>query len=191
MRSLKDEGPGGTLSRTFVKYAVGCAFDPSQTFTFRWSGGTEEYKGALGLAPEWADGPLSPAKQRWVSACIAARTNRLGVPVMISMRSPAPPGLAAGEGERRAFSHKEGAFWGNLFEERPALYACHVPESIEHARSKGRSCATGLDTGSGVAGCGLIQPMGDCSSICTSAGDPEMGYVACGGSTEVITTFVD
>lgn len=191
LRSLRDEGPAGTRSRAFVKYAVGCAFDASQTFTLRWSGGTEEYRGALGLAPEWAEGPLSPTKQRWVSACIAARANRLGLPVTISMRSPASAGLVADLEERRAFSYKEGAFWGNLFGERPALYACHVPSNAERVRAKDRSCATGLATASGPLGCGIIQPLGDCASLCTAADDPETGYTSCGGSSEVITTFVD
>ncbi|WP_438017889.1 hypothetical protein WMF18_01825 [Sorangium sp. So ce315] len=182
------------VSRDFIRYAIGCALDRAQAITLDGPGGArggEVHRGEVGLAPEWVDGPLSPVKQRWVSACIAARANRSGVPVMLSMRSQASAQLAAGPEERGAFATREGAFWGNLFSDTPALYTCHVPDSLERARARGRSCATGQDTGSGVVGCGIIQRTGDCASACSAAGDPAVGYAACNGSTEVITTFLE
>ncbi|WP_437734645.1 hypothetical protein [Sorangium sp. So ce1335] len=191
LRALRVQALEGAVSRDFIRYAVGCALDRSQAITLDGPGGAEEHRGAVGLAPEWADGPLSPVKQRWVSACIAARTNRSGAPVMVSMRSQASAQLGAGAEERGAFAVREGAFWGNLFSDTPALYTCHVPDNLERSRARSRSCATGHDTGAGVVGCGIIQRTGDCSSACSAAGDPAMGYAACSGSTEVITTFLE
>lgn len=190
LRALRIQALEGVVSRDFIRYAVGCALDRSQAITLDGPGG-EVHRGEVGLAPEWVDGPLSPVKQRWVSACIAARVNRSGVPVMISMRSQASAQLAAGPEERGAFATREGAFWGNLFSDTPALYTCHVPDNTERARARSRSCAAGHDTGAGVVGCGILQRTGDCASVCSAAGDPAMGYTACDGSTEVITTFLD
>lgn len=189
--ALKVQALGGVVSRDFLRYAIGCALDRSQAIKLDGPGGAEEYRGAVGLAPEWTEGPLSPAKQRWVSACVAARTNYFGVPVMLSMRAQASAQLAAGPEERSAFTGKEGAFWGNLFGETPALYTCHVPDNLERSRARSRACATGHDTGSGIVGCGIIQRTGDCSSVCSAAADPAMGYAACNGSREVITTFLE
>ncbi|WP_434045205.1 MULTISPECIES: hypothetical protein [Sorangium] len=191
LRALRVQALEGVVSRDFIRYAVGCALDRSQAIELDGPDGAEEHRGAVGLAPEWVDGPLSPVKQRWVSACVAARTNYFGVRVMLSMRSQGSAQLAAGPEERGAFASKEGAFWGNLFSDTPALYTCHVPDNLERSRARSRSCATGHDTGSTVVGCGIIQRTGDCSSVCSTAGDPAMGYAACNGSKEVITTFLD
>src|SRR5262245_8399808 len=39
LSAIKDPGTGGTLSRAFMKYAVGCAFTPTQSFSFLWTDG--------------------------------------------------------------------------------------------------------------------------------------------------------
>ena len=76
-------------------------------------------------------GTCDESCQRWVSACVLARTNAYGVHVEISMRAPddAPQAikdaLAVSDVERngdethRAYSLREGAYYGNLFATTP------------------------------------------------------------------------
>ena len=84
----------GMLSRQFMAYLVGCALRTDQSVQFDWTeaGQTQSatWQGWHGLCPEWADGPPSETCQRWVTACILARTNRWGTPVDISIRGNHP-----------------------------------------------------------------------------------------------------
>jgi alpha-tubulin suppressor-like RCC1 family protein len=69
--------------------------------------------------------------QRWISACVLARTNAYGVHVQISMRAPAnaPQAIrnalqpSAGDNdadsETKVFHTREGAYYGNIFETTP------------------------------------------------------------------------
>jgi hypothetical protein len=91
-------------------------------------------RGAIGVGIN-ADGTSWPASgtcdescQRWVSACVLARTNAYGVHVQISMRAPADApqaikdALRVGDGaggERESFSLREGAYYGNIFATTP------------------------------------------------------------------------
>jgi hypothetical protein len=89
--------------------------------------------------------------QRWVSACVLARTNAYGVHVTISMRAPAPadtppgheqqyaairnalatsPDVDGGDGggsEVSIFSIREGAYYGNIFATAPTPLVCSGP----------------------------------------------------------------
>jgi hypothetical protein len=95
-------------------------------------------RGAIGVGintdgSSWGEsGTCDESCQRWVSACVLARTNAYGVHVEISMRAPgvAPPGheaqfarirqaLAATPSEVAEFSLREGAFYGNIFASAP------------------------------------------------------------------------
>jgi hypothetical protein len=94
--------------------------------------------------------------QRWVSACVLARTNAYGVHVRISLRAPAdaPQGikdaLATTPDEVANYTLREGAYYGNIFgttpvnpapsptysgpaigpiAETPSFYACAGPAS--------------------------------------------------------------
>jgi hypothetical protein len=66
------------------------------------------------------------AEQRWLTACILARTNHFGHRIQISMRAARPPmpALEASWLERQAYPLFEGGFFGNLFAELPVAYAC-------------------------------------------------------------------
>ena len=86
-----------------------------------------------------ASGTCDESCQRWVSACVLARTNAYGVHVEISMRAPAdaPPAiqaaLSASDYERArcpagsesdihcGYTQREGAYYGNLFATTPVL----------------------------------------------------------------------
>jgi hypothetical protein len=94
-------------------------------------------RGAIGLGINhdgetwWGSGNCDESCQRWVSACVLARTNAYGVHVDISMRAPAnapqaiKDALAVSDLERNgdathvAYSLREGAFYGNIFATTP------------------------------------------------------------------------
>ena len=164
----------GELSRQLLKFTVGCALTPEQSFTLDWTGEmgeprTERYVGILGLAPSWVSGPLDTAGQRWVSACLAARTNRYGVTVMLSLRGNTAPLGPLTEEESTAYPHVEGAFWGNLFSATPYLHACYTKANADNSRAQSRDCAAG-QVGSGATGaveCANIAIVGECSDLCT------------------------
>ncbi len=80
----------------------------------------------MGLAPSWLDGGLSLSQQRWVSACILARTNYFGQPIEISMRADNSnfSALQTTADEQKDFTIFEGGFFGNIFLEQPVGYAC-------------------------------------------------------------------
>ncbi|WP_437810020.1 hypothetical protein [Sorangium sp. So ce1078] len=198
--ALQDPGEGGDLFRTLVKYTVSCALDASQAFSFSWTdaAGTthnEVYHGELGLADTWGDGPLGAGGKQVVSACLAARTNRYGVSVVISMRSHQDPlRHEVGREERDAYPHVEGAFWGDLFAETPYLRACYNEGSVETSRAAHRDCAAGSADGSGgVEPCGMIEIVGSCQDLCSKLHPPGQYYKDCqdpdsGKTRYVITT---
>lgn len=198
--SLTDPGERGDLARALVKYAVGCAFNGSQSFRFSWtdSGNTthdETYVGELGLATGWETSTLSTTGQRWVSACLASRVNYLGVSVMLSSRG-ANDGLATSSSELSSYTAQEGAFWGNLFDSPQTAFACDDVADDAHSRAADRFCAAGYDDGSGsLQSCGIIKRVGSCATACGSLGSSGY-YSSCspdGGqsfSSEVITVFL-
>jgi hypothetical protein len=90
----------------------------------------------------WNSGTCDESCQRWISACVLARTNAYGVHVQISMRAPAnaPQAIkdalavtdierngadagtdAGGDAGSPAFSLREGAYYGNIFATTPVL----------------------------------------------------------------------
>jgi hypothetical protein len=115
-------------ARDALKYVYECAKTPAQSKIIALEGVTLELHGLIGLAPE----PAQPGdecdeicQQRWVTACVLARTNAYGLPVDISMRAPddAPATVKAAlhvtDDERAAYPLREGAFYGNLFRQAP------------------------------------------------------------------------
>ncbi|WP_437722493.1 hypothetical protein [Sorangium sp. So ce861] len=198
--ALKAPGVGGELFRTLVKYTVSCAFNESQSFRFSWTdaaGAThnEVYPGHLGLADRWDRRPLDEDGKQMVSACLAAHTNRYGVSVLISMRSPQNPLRREVESDELAmYPHVEGAFWGNLFAETPYLRACYDDSSVEIARAARRDCAAGHPGADGdLEGCGLIEIVGSCQDHCGKLHRSGQYYKNCddpesGKTRYVITT---
>lgn len=112
--------------RQFLKYLVGCALPESVELYADIGGERFAFPGSLGLAPAWAERGLAETEQRWVSACILARTNLFGKTVPVSMRArvPAHPALETDSKERQTYTLPEGGFFGNLFAERPVAYVC-------------------------------------------------------------------
>lgn len=186
LAALQDPGPAGDLSRQHLLYAVGCAFDPTQSFSFSWtdSGGiirNEVYWGILGLVPTWASKQLNSSGQRYITACLAARVNRYGMTVNLSLRGPTGGLSLTSEEERAAFPRLEGAFWGNIYTATPSVHACHSTPDDENSRSHHRDCATGqLDANGTLVPCGIIQLAGDCSTACTTMNATNQFWSACG-----------
>lgn len=107
--------------REFVRYLADCALGAGVVAYADVAGQRHEFPGAMGLVPHWLHRPLTEAEQRWVSACILARTNYFGVEGKISLRADHSPypALATTDEERREFTLHEGDFFGNLFADPP------------------------------------------------------------------------
>jgi hypothetical protein len=200
MNAIQDPTSTGDLSRQLLQYTVGCAFNTSQSFSFSWTTSkgqvkNETYAGILGLAPSWVVKPLSGTDQEWVSACLASRVNWYGVSIMISSRAGHPGLNKSGMPEMAAYTHNEGAFWGNVFSSTPHAYACFYGPNQDYSRSQQRDCAAGhLQPGGNVVECGIIQIVGACENQCQSFNMVGQYYSGCSGpsgsSKAVITTFL-
>jgi hypothetical protein len=177
--------------RQLLQYIVGCALPEDVTLTVELKGRAYAFSGGSGLAPAWTERGLTLAEQRWVSACVFARTNHFGKQVVISLRSSAPAAksLHAPKTERRDFSLFEGGFFGNLFQERPVAYACTGDRSPERAADpilEDRVCTerSGASSPSGA-------PLTRCGFILTgSCDDPRSFRVGDQVFREVIYTYL-
>jgi hypothetical protein len=202
LNAIQDPGTRGTISRELLKYTVGCAMDTSQAFEFTWTdtlqvAHPERYTGLLGLAPEWYDNPLSNAKGRWISACLASRVNWYGAAVMISSRGSHQQLKHVDAVEHSTYPAFEGAFFGDAFASSPVYYACYDPTNVTHSRSLLRECASGHPNGTGgILECGPIHVLGPCENYCTSWNATEGFYEQCRASSgspwygEVVSTFL-
>jgi len=198
MAAIKDPTAAGDLSRELLQYAVGCAFDPTQSFSFSWTDGAsvihnETYWGLLVLAPDWVSQPLSSSHQRWVSACLISRVNYFGVSVIISARGPTGGLNVVDSTELSTYTMLEGAFWGNVFDPTPTAFSCHDAPNVDYARSKNRVCAAGYLEGGQIHACGIIQILGPCDVYC---GALNKHYKSCRDDTgiytnDIVTVFLD
>jgi hypothetical protein len=185
LAAITSTGIDGYLSRQLLAYTVGCALDGTQSFSFTWVDALGETQsvtdqGWIGLATDWADGPLGADEQTWVSACLAARVNFFGIEVQLSIRG-SDAVLATSPAEVSEFPYEEGAFWGNLFTDSPAVYACDDVADDANSRSQDRVCAAGYVTqNGGIESCGIIQRLGSCDTYCEPLiGDGGQYYPAC------------
>lgn len=134
-------------SRQTLKYLASCALPEDVVLTATHAGVDYEFPGGIGLAPGWQERGMGPEEQRWVSACMLARTNFYGVRVEISLRSDFPseaPGLRIWRDEDAAFTQEEGTFFGNLFAERPVAWVCgpaHDASARARIAARKRLCA--------------------------------------------------
>src|SRR5262245_4300462 len=153
--------------RMLVKYLASCALGKDVVLVVESAESKLEFPGAMALAPHWHERALSAEEERWVSACILARTNFYGTRVQISQRSPFPaqaPGLQWDEEESHRFPLEEATFFGNIFRgERPA-YVCG-PSLDEERQARvaahARICTLPLE-GREHTACGFIH-VGACT----------------------------
>jgi hypothetical protein len=186
--AIQASGTNGAYAREFVRYAVGCAFDATQTFAFSWTEGqtvhNEIYPGSLGLATSWATTPLTATQRAAVSACLLARVNYYGTTVVISLRGPQSGFNQSPPSEVETFSALEGAFWGDVFGTSPVTYSCHHGANITVSRAKSRVCAAGHLNGINVEDCGNIKIVGDCAMYCQTLLSGGTYFPACRSSLQ-------
>lgn len=202
LAALQDNGLLGSNTRMLYKYLVGCALDPNQSISFSWTDTQnvvhqEEFFGEIGLASSWKNSAINKPGRRSVSACMGARANYFGTHVMISLRGPQASIKQVSSSEQQAYPLEEGAFWGDLFDGTPQLYACRNSTNVANSRSKFRDCAAGYPVdGGGYLECSHITIVGDCDSLCAAldssnfyrprCDDDELGA----GTNDVVTVFL-
>ena len=148
--------------RQLLEYLISCALPAGVELSTDIDGEAVTFRGSFGLAPAWLKRPPSEREQRWVSACLLARTNYFGKSVEISMRAadPAPSALRTTLDERQSFTLFEGAFFGNLFQQPPVAYTCTGTRAAAEAADpilKDRVCTQASETGEAFSRCGFIR----------------------------------
>jgi hypothetical protein len=185
LTAIQDPSASGDLNRQFLKYTVGCAFTPAQSFGFTWTDSTgtvhnEVYYGELGLAPTWSIQPLDDVGQHLVTACLGARTNYYGVHVSISLRDDVDI-LTTTKDELSTYAYVEGAFWGNIFGSTPYVRSCYTSANVAHSRSDYRECAAGhVNTDGTISECPSIHIVGACTDVCKKLSKNGGYYTKCG-----------
>jgi hypothetical protein len=158
--------------RGLLKYLVRCALDATTEADLTLPGERLTFVGGVGLAPQWAERPLTLTEQRWVSACIFALTNKLGKTVRVDLRGAHPKIGAATDTqeEKSGYPLHEGGFFGNMFLSAPVAYVCEGADREmlrEFPIGKVRRCTqpSGKTTAGGqpLSECGFIMT-GPCSS---------------------------
>jgi hypothetical protein len=172
-------------------------------------GGAGDGGFGAGVGVGGGPGTCDETCQRWVSACLLARTNAYGAHVQISMRAPADApqavknALALGPTESADFPLREGAYYGNIFEtapvpptppdagytgpatgpvtQVPAFYACAGPESNVPEITK-RFCSSQGDQV-------VINVPGPCLTGTTTTGSTEPGTCAAQDTDSGSSTF--
>jgi hypothetical protein len=121
-----------------IAYLVECALEEGDDITVTGAAGTYVFAGGVGLAPEWKTGPCNDTCQQWVSACLLARTNESGADVMIFVQGAH---ASLGWGTDPEYPNYEGTFFGNVFVDPTAMYACRgTSAGTTAAMQQGRYC---------------------------------------------------
>jgi hypothetical protein len=178
--------------RDFLGYMIACALDNTQSITTTSGAFNYTFNGLHGFAPGWTSAGLSVSDQRWVTACILARSNLTGTVVQISMRGSNSV-LSSTTTELNGYKIEEGAFYGNIFSNTVVEAGCNgIQQAADDTYSTLplRQCAQPGSPNPGISPCGF-QYMDLCSIACTSL----TNYAGCadGNGTrynEVITTFL-
>ena len=143
----------------FVEYLVECALPEDDSVTYKIAGKSYTFAGDLGLAPEWKTKSCGVSCQRWVSACMLARLNKLGQRIEISLRGE-HPALKARKPEVKAYESREATYYGNLFAAPDEIFTCLSPDK----RAIPRVC------GPNLADCPM-NVVGSCAQACRGTGD--------------------
>jgi len=102
-----------------AKYLMRCALPAGDSLRIKdYTGGLIVLSGELGLAPTWKDSQCDDVCQQKISACLMAFTNGKGDHIEVELSAP----FTLGTGHTYKFT--EGAFYGNLFQDKPAAYYC-------------------------------------------------------------------
>lgn len=147
---LADEDNDGVVA---IRYMIECALYEGQSVKKNYQGHSVTFHGRLGLAPQWRNSACDPNCQRWVSACLMARTNPIGQTTDIWLQGDHP---ALGFGEDPELPNYEGSYYGNIFAPTQIGRTCEgSDEGLAAAAATGRTCASDEDA------CGFVSD-GDC-----------------------------
>jgi hypothetical protein len=162
-----------------AEYLVECALPLGESITKTVEGQTVELHGLLGLAPEWASDECDEECQQWVTACMLARTNVSGEPVLVWFASNHP---AIGDEVPEGLIHEAGWF-GNLFASPDEQYLCKgAPSGPAAAMRDGRTCVQGQACGftkyphCDHGRCTLAGPTGELPIDCVPNGPGATAY---------------
>ena len=155
---LAANGLADPMAQKFMEYVVSCALPTGRQVTLTDGTNSYTFDGWLGVAPKWETASCDGSCQRWVSACVLARLNKLGVHRQISIRGD-NPALAVVPHELRDYPVREATYYGNLFQVEQPRYACLPPGATEIERVCGDS----------LAGCAVAVP-GQCRDVCERPG---------------------
>jgi Ricin-type beta-trefoil lectin domain-like len=170
--------------RETVKYLVRCALSASQSLVKKDQYGVSyTFKGAIGIAPEWADGTCDLNCQESVSACLLAHVNTSGQRISLWLDGNMP---GVGWGQSTGFPYEEGSFFGNLFVSPPKAYYCNGKD-FDQGVVPGR-------LGADQTNAPYTNPWGQgaaCKNYCTAMDIPYQsdGYKACFGLNHVVTVW--
>jgi hypothetical protein len=158
------------LARELLKYIVSCALPQDAEIKLTINGTDYAFPGGTGLAPGWGQpgGTCGESCRRWVSACVLARVDYLGVSLPISIRG-ARPQLASTAAERSDFPHREATYFGDIFASPQIRRACLSPGQTEIPRV----CGPSLD------GC-VMDVIGSCDEVCDEI-RPDGSFTGCDG----------
>jgi hypothetical protein len=179
-----------TGGRELLRYLVMCALPSGEALTVQIGTTTRIFIGDVGLAPSWISQPLDADQQRWISACLLARSNALGISVLISILGPDPQ-LASSSQESQDFPVEEGAFYGDIFSAHPEMFACRGSGSADAGGMLYRHCTVAEPAQSGRTLCGFSF-VGSCAEACSDNGEVYSGCHGLNGEVfeQVITTHV-
>jgi hypothetical protein len=155
---LAANGLADPAAHKFMEYVVSCALPADRSVTFVQAGVSYSFAGGIGVAPEWETKTCDGSCQRWVSACVLARLNKLGVHRQISIRG-ANDALGMTPHEMQDFPVREATYYGNLFQPDQPRYACLARGVTQDLRVCGDS----------LVGCAVTFP-GDCENVCQRPG---------------------
>lgn len=155
----------------FFEYLMQCALPEGESVTLSHDGELYEFQGAVGLAPEWLEGPCEQACQEWVSACMFARVNTFGVTVGLYLDGD-HPAFASKPGDPvrgdTGYIIEEGGFYGNMFLDVPRQYTCRG-EGNDPLYLSFRVCSKPGSL------CGLTN-VGVCGEIDGDTGEPSVRH---------------
>jgi hypothetical protein len=156
--ALTANGLKDPSARELMKYVVSCALDDDDSISMSIDGKSYTFPGGLGLAPQWGkrNGSCDESCQRWVSACVLARVDFLGVHEMISERG-LNPGLHTTWQELIDYPAIEATYYGNIFVKGQPMYACLPPGKKQIPRV----CGPSLDD------CPM-EVVGSCAQACAN-----------------------
>ena len=148
------------MAREFLKYVVSCALPDDEVIKMTIDGQSYSFPGSLGMEPQWGErgGSCDESCQRWITACVLARVDFLGVERPISVRG-LNKGLKTTGKEAKDFPVREATYFGNVFAPGKPLYACLSPDQTTDVRV----------CGDDMKNCPM-QVVGSCAKACAVEG---------------------